>query len=441
MESFETSSYPANEEGALVTFASPKGDQRYVRICALHFAPPLSNNFLLPQFPLTATIEAESDWPEIQFALEISHLDGSRQRIPMGLTQQQGPRRQFKVTFLPPQPGPYRIGIELSASAQSIPLFETEVAICEPRAHESWTLGPMITEIEPYLYIGNAAAAANPKLHPKDAEGLLERQGIRAVLNAAEERDPHPALLNSGIDYAHFPFQDFSHNPLEEARLWEAVQWMACHIEKKRSVFVHCHAGIGRSGSLVVAYLLLFGCPQDTFDTIVHRINTKLKLKGHYIYPHVGIPDTINTLRTRLASSDPAWESRYPPEAVSKIHAVSIASLRISNAPPLIEEHICTEHPHLVRQGISLTCRVRVDYQSTPPRGVYLLTNLNQDGPSFEKIFMSPTEEKGIFEVTVTPRRAGDEFWLTAYATPRRYDHELTAMWVGQDIRFRVIEQ
>lgn len=440
----KSSALPAGAGEALVTVELPNGSRWPLHIHRIHFAPPLSNNFLLPRFPLTVTLDIESDWPknawsDVRLSLAIAGQDTDYQHLPLRLVEQQGALRRFKATFLPSQPGLYRLGVRLTVGSQSIDLPENEVVICEPRPTESWTLGPMVTKIDPYLYIGNAAAAVNPRLHPGDVEGLLQKQGIRAVLNAAEERDPYLALVDSGIEYGHFPFQDFSHNPLKEERLWEALQWIAGHAEQNRSVLVHCHAGIGRSGSLVAAYLLLYRYPRDTFDEVVHRINAMLKAKGHYIYPHLGIPETVNALRARLASSS---IGKFQQEAVGQIKALGFDSLLIDTAGNLIEQAIQREQAHRVRKGSPLVLRVKVDYAHFPPRGVYLFTNLNQDGPPFEKILMTPVPgEDGLFEGRVIPQRAGETFWLAAYATPRRYDHDLVAKWAGRDILFHVVEE
>lgn len=79
---------------------------------------------------------------------------------------------------MPPRPGLYRLRLQLAVGSQSISLLDTEAEVSQPRTHERWTLGPLITEVDPYLYIGNAAAAANPRLHPEDREGILKVHGI-----------------------------------------------------------------------------------------------------------------------------------------------------------------------------------------------------------------------------------------------------------------------
>lgn len=410
----------------------------------IRFSPPLPNDFLLPQFPLTLALTVASEGTAIselapKFTLEVTGPGNLRQSIPLHSVHQEGCVHQFKATFLPPQPGVYRLRVQLAVSSQAVSLLDTEAEVCQPRPNERWTLGPMICEVDPYLYLGNAAAAANPSLPAQAGKGILNVHGIHAVVNAAEERDPQPALLDTGIEYTHFPFQDFSHNPLDEDLLWRALVWMAQRVEQKRSVLVHCHAGIGRSGSLVTAYLLLFRYPKQSFDEVVHRINERLKPQGHRIYPHLGLPETVDALRRKWSRKSLAT---YWQEPVGKVHGVAFDSLWIHRSGQVIEAEVHGEQAHIAYLGCPIVLRVRVTYESYPPRGVYLLTNLNQDGPPFEKIPMRAVSEKeGVFEAYVIPKRAGERFWLTACASPRRYDHDLVAKWVGRDIHIQVVEK
>src|SRR5439155_18148230 len=164
-----------------------------------------------------------------------------------------------------------------------------EWPVAEPIDFATWTHGPMITEIEPGLFIGNAAAAANPAVPAGARLGLLERLGIRAVLNAAEERDTSPALRDSWIEYHSIPFTDSISIPMAEEKVREALRWIHERVKVDKPVLVHCHAGIGRSGSLVVAYLSLFVYPDKELDEIVVLVNYRHRHKQHRINTHVGV--------------------------------------------------------------------------------------------------------------------------------------------------------
>jgi hypothetical protein len=210
----------------------------------------------------------------------------------------------WRGTFLPPRPGQYRYRVLLQLATQAFPVGQGEVWIAEPHADEAWTQGPLLVEIAEGLFLGNAAAAANPRIPEAGGRGLLDLHGIKAVLNATEERDPEPALLGSGIDYAQFPFQDGAEHALADDRLWDAVHWIHQRRQRGLPVLVHCHAGRGRSGSLVLAYVLLFVYPERSFDEVLALVQERLRPHRHHVYPHVGLAASVQRLRQVLVAGD-----------------------------------------------------------------------------------------------------------------------------------------
>jgi protein-tyrosine phosphatase len=96
--------------------------------------------------------------------------------------------------------------------------------------------------------------------------------------------------------YRKFPFTDFSHNSMNKELIWEAVMWIHEQI-KKGPVLVHCHAGIGRSASLIVAYLRLFHYPDRSYDQVVEMVKEIVRKHGHEIFPHVGLPESLRELQ------------------------------------------------------------------------------------------------------------------------------------------------
>ncbi len=93
--------------------------------------------------------------------------------------------------------------------------------------------------INEYLAVGNAEDAAKPaKL-------------ITVVLNvAAENKIDQP----DGRAYTWIPFKEFAE--ADPVQLDEAVAWLEQH-EKGNRLMVCCRAGMGRSISVVIAYLCL----------------------------------------------------------------------------------------------------------------------------------------------------------------------------------------
>ena len=93
--------------------------------------------------------------------------------------------------------------------------------------------------INEYLAVGNAQDAAQPA------------KFITVVLNvAAENKIDQP----DGRAYAWIPFKEYAE--ADPAQLDEAVAWLEQH-EKGNRLMVCCRAGMGRSVSVVIAYLCL----------------------------------------------------------------------------------------------------------------------------------------------------------------------------------------
>ena len=87
------------------------------------------------------------------------------------------------------------------------------------------------------LLVGNADDARNPP--PQ----------VSAVLMVAEEQN---VTVPSRVIYAKIPLKEFGEPTA--AALYEAVEWIASHVADNR-LMVCCRVGMGRSVSVVIAYL------------------------------------------------------------------------------------------------------------------------------------------------------------------------------------------
>ena len=87
------------------------------------------------------------------------------------------------------------------------------------------------------LLVGNVDDAKNPP--PQ----------VSAVLMVAEEQN---VTVPSRIVYAKIPLKEFGEPAA--ASLYEAVEWIAAHVADNR-LMVCCRVGMGRSVSVVIAYL------------------------------------------------------------------------------------------------------------------------------------------------------------------------------------------
>ena len=79
-------------------------------------------------------------------------------------------------------------------------------------------------------------------------EALDPPSEITALLNVAEEHD----LADSSLVYGKVPVVDMKSIPAP--MLKDAVSWIASHIDDQK-IMVFCHGGVGRSPSVIIAYL------------------------------------------------------------------------------------------------------------------------------------------------------------------------------------------
>ncbi|HTL62384.1 MAG TPA: dual specificity protein phosphatase [Nitrospira sp.] len=110
-------------------------------------------------------------------------------------------------------------------------------------------------QITDTLYVGNIYEVERPPAH------------IGAVLLVAEEFTPAPP---PGVIYDRIPFKEFGE--AKPASLHEAIEWIERH-HPDNHVLVCCRAGMGRSVSVVMAYLC---CVQnmayaDVYQLVMNR--------------------------------------------------------------------------------------------------------------------------------------------------------------------------
>lgn len=132
----------------------------------------------------------------------------------------------------------------------------------------------------------------------------------------------------------------------------------------------------------------------------------------------------------------------YRPDPAGNVVALAFDSLLLDGDGLQIQHAIGVGANVEIQQGSQVRVRVTVEHTGAPPCGVFVYTNLNHDGPAFERIWMHPVPgTPAIYEAALVAERGGEDFWLTAFATPRRYDHDLTRTWIGGNLWVRVTER
>jgi protein tyrosine phosphatase (PTP) superfamily phosphohydrolase (DUF442 family) len=86
----------------------------------------------------------------------------------------------------------------------------------------------------------------------------LRGQGVRAILNlCAEFTDLHRIEREHGFEVYHLPVEDEQAPDMEE--LEKALDWLDEAVYLGRKVYIHCRHGIGRTGTVLNAYILRRG--------------------------------------------------------------------------------------------------------------------------------------------------------------------------------------
>lgn len=157
-----------------------------------------------------------------------------------------------------------------------------------PSPYAGWTQFANHVEVMPGVYVGNFISASQ-------AEAL----GIDAVLNMAEELNP--TFTGEGaIAYLKLPCRDGSQHPIPDEYLQEAIAWIDQQLaEGKQKVLVHCRAGIGRSGSVGVAYCS-YKHPHWSYTEVLDYVWSKKP----DVYPHTQLQQSLERLFARKSSAE-----------------------------------------------------------------------------------------------------------------------------------------
>ena len=94
--------------------------------------------------------------------------------------------------------------------------------------------------------------------------------GVRAVINLTVSRHSPDVLADVGLTEIHLPIPDFT--APTSALLDEAVDAITQTVAADQAVAVHCHAGLGRTGTVVAAWLVSTGISPATAIAKVREI-------------------------------------------------------------------------------------------------------------------------------------------------------------------------
>jgi atypical dual specificity phosphatase len=114
-----------------------------------------------------------------------------------------------------------------------------------------------MTEFTPFTWIEADRLIASSYPHGAEDWARLRGAGVTMLLNLTEE--PHQAGIRTtlGITEIHIPVQDMSAPKAEQ--IDAAITAIRSTIAQSGVVAVHCHAGLGRTGTVLACWFVAMG--------------------------------------------------------------------------------------------------------------------------------------------------------------------------------------
>ena len=277
-------------------------DNSLVQLKEIH--PPLNSHltlYMLENFG--ATVKLSSPYPAQDLIVQLwtntlNKVNSEGYWHPLNLPYQSQESNQtlvFQGSFRPTSVGEYQFTYRIGLKPQ--PDFwqwaggyqENGYLRVEPPSEEiSWTQGPSYVEILPRVYVGNFIAAS-----------CASQLGIDAVLNLAQEFSL-TFNADTGVNYKQLGLLDGAQHPIGEKVLLEAIAWIEEQLKQgKQKILINCRAGIGRSGSVALAYCFSRH-PQWSYEQTLDFIWSK---KAD-IYPHKHLQQSLEKLFPRSEETE-----------------------------------------------------------------------------------------------------------------------------------------
>lgn len=145
-------------------------------------------------------------------------------------------------------------------------------------------------QIIPHLYLGGVAAVADPE--------SMVQQGIRAVCICCREFEFPSVEFCQQIEYHRVDVEDISREPIE-LFIPEATEFIHSWVSREQAVLVHCRAGVSRSASVVIAYLMTY------HNFSLHDAFFLVRSHRAVVTPNLGFMEKLGEYEEKLRGTDP----------------------------------------------------------------------------------------------------------------------------------------
>lgn len=105
------------------------------------------------------------------------------------------------------------------------------------------------------LVAGSAHPGSGRNLIPT-LESLLEA-GVSSIVSLTEDPLDFAPIREVDFDYLHVPVEDFTAPSLHQIE--QIIEFLNQQVSHGRGALVHCHAGVGRTGTLLACFLVSQG--------------------------------------------------------------------------------------------------------------------------------------------------------------------------------------
>jgi hypothetical protein len=107
------------------------------------------------------------------------------------------------------------------------------------------------SRVNAHIYIGGYLAAGDP--------GFVRRAGITRIVKMFEDDKAYPGGFHRhpGVAYAVYPALDLPGYDIRAAAC-AALRFIREGVDAGERVLVHCHAGVSRSATVVLLYLMVY---------------------------------------------------------------------------------------------------------------------------------------------------------------------------------------